>query len=72
MNNNIIDLKEIDKKMKMLATKDEFDFRKNQINSLIDTAGLRGFFSGQKTPIPNGIVLDYNIEEVQKEIGGAS
>ena len=67
-NPSIIDLQEIDRKIKTPDTKEEVEFKKNQIRSFIDNAGLRGFFVGQKTPIPDGIVLDYDTKEVSKEI----
>ena len=43
-------------------------FIKETLNSVVDRTGLRGFFVGQTSPDPHGIVLDYDVEEVKKEI----
>ncbi len=68
MNTNIIDLPEIDKKLKT-ETKEEIEHKRAVMAAVIEKAGLRGFFHGQRTPEPIGIVLDYDIAEVQKELG---
>lgn len=67
-NPSVIDLQETDRKIKTPNTREEIEFKKNVINSFVDNVGLRGFFKGQKHQTPAGIVLDYDIEEVRKEI----
>jgi len=64
---NIIDFQEITKKIKS-ETPEEVMFIKETLNSVVDRAGLRGFFVGQTSPDPHGIVLDYDAEEVKKEL----
>jgi len=64
---NIIDFQEITKKIKP-ETPEEVMFIKETLNSVVDRAGLRGFFVGQTSPDLHGIVLDYDAEEVKKEI----
>lgn len=64
---NIIDFQEITKKIKP-ETPEEVMFIKETLNSVVDRAGLRGFFVGQTSPDPHGIVLDYDAEEVKKEL----
>ena len=64
---NIIDFQEITKKIKP-ETPEEVMFIKETLNSVIDRAGLRGFFVGQTSPDSHGIVLDYDAEEVKKEL----
>lgn len=65
---NIIDLQEIDRQLNPPETREEVEHKKAVINTVIERAGIRGFFVGQKTHEPNGIVLDYDIEEVKKEL----
>lgn len=67
---NIIDLQEIHKKLNPSETREEIKFKKEVMNTVVERFGLHGFFSGQIAPKPNGIVLDYNVEEVKKELGG--
>ena len=67
---NIIDFQEITKKIKP-ETPEEAMFIKETLNSVVDRSGLRGFFVGQTSPDPHGIVLDYDVEEVKKEIDKA-
>lgn len=66
-NKNTIDFQEITKKIKP-ETPEEVMFIKETLNSVVDRAGLRGFFVGQTSPDPHGIVLDYDAEEVKKEL----
>lgn len=69
---NIIDLQEIDRQLNPPETREEVEHKRAVLDTVIERAGIRGFFSGQKTPEPSGIVLDYDIEEVKKELGGAA
>lgn len=66
-NKNTIDFQEITKKIKP-ETPEEVMFIKETLNSVVDRAGLRGFFVGQTSPDPHGIILDYDAEEVKKEL----
>lgn len=44
--------------------------KKEQINSLLEKNGIFGFFPKDiLSPVPNGIVFDYNIEENKREMG---
>lgn len=63
-NKNTIDFQEITKKIKP----EEVMFIKETLNSVVDRTGLRGFFVGQTSPDPHGVVLDYDVEEVKKEL----
>lgn len=65
---NVIDFIELQKRNRELKSTEEVRVRKEQFASLIDKAGLRGFFHGHSTPEPTGIVLDYDVEEVKKQI----
>lgn len=71
-NKNIIDFQEIDSKIKTPETREEIEYKKEIIRSSIERAGIRGFFHGQTTPNTDGITLDYDVEEVKKELGGAA
>lgn len=70
-NPSIIDFQEINKKIKPETT-EEVKFVKEVLTSVIDRVGLRGFFAGQVSPNPNGIALDYDVEEVKRELGGTT
>jgi hypothetical protein len=70
--NNIIDLQEIDRKLNPPETREEVEYKREIMKAVIDRAGIRGFFHGQVTPEPTGIVLDYDVEEVKRELGGVS
>ena len=65
---NNIDFQEINKKIKLLDTHEEIEYKKELITSLIDKAGIRGFFAGQQNPKSTGIVLNYDVEEIKREL----
>lgn len=67
MNNNIIDFQNRFQRKKLPETENEISIKKENLNYLIDNSGLRGFFINQKTPEPNGIVLDYDVEEIKNQ-----
>lgn len=70
MNNkeNTIDFQEIYKKLNPSESLEEIKFKKEVMETVVEKFGLYGFFSGPIAPKPNGIVLDYDVEEVKKEL----
>ena len=72
MNTNIIDFQEIHRKLNPSETREEIEVKKEVLNAIIERADIRGFFHGQTSRSTSGIVLDYDVEEVKKELGGVS
>ena len=66
---NQIDFNRLNKITNKSETPEELKERYSAISQLIATNGLRGFFQQKTTPNPTGIVLDYDVEEVKREIG---
>lgn len=63
-----IDFNEISKKFEKTDTSEEIKNLREAGAQLIDKHGLKGFFGNKTAPAPTGIVLDYNVEEIKKEL----
>lgn len=63
---NVIDF---NKERSITVTDSEDVKNRRQVwQKLVKENGLEGFFGSPKSPPPTGIVLDYDIEEVKKNI----
>ena len=66
---NQIDFNKANEVLGKSETAEELKERFGALTQLIDANGLRGFFQQKTVPNPTGIVLDYDVEEVKREIG---
>lgn len=65
---NLIDFNEVNKKDKVIETTEESKDLIEAKKQLIKESGLTGFFTSVKSPEPEGIVLDYDVEDTKKRI----